>query len=121
VISHCWLCGNPTLPELPIGSSSGQHEYLCDDCDVRWVTPEYWLESKIWKDNGGFKGYKKYRLKLIEGEMKRYRLSELVDHGKLGSPGTPALGKPPGYPGGFLFFTHPLITPSFLSSSTILT
>lgn len=90
MISHCWLCGKPVLPELPFGSSSGQHEFHCEDCDVKWVTPEYWLENKVWKDSGGFKGYEKYRLKLTKNEMKRFRLSELVDFSQPGSHSSPA-------------------------------
>jgi hypothetical protein len=90
-MSCCWNCGERTLPVLPFGSSTGRHEFYCEDCDVKWVTPEYWLEGNAWKDQGGFRGYEKYRAKLTHNAVKHYRAGELVDFSKPGSPGTPAL------------------------------
>lgn len=85
---NCWNCGKPTAPVSDYGA--GQHEYHCKDCDVRWVTAEYWPESNTWKDDGGYAGYMAYLQRKEVSWREQYKLEadELVDFSKPGAPST---------------------------------
>lgn len=87
----CWNCGKPTSPKSTVYLSM-QHQYHCLDCDVCWVTPEYWLVSERWKDVGGYEGYLEFRRQDQAGSLRRYKLEadELVDFSKPDAPATVA-------------------------------
>jgi hypothetical protein len=87
MINRCWNCGKFTAPMSQYGA--GRFEYLCHTCDVKWVTPEFWRESNVWKDHDGYAGYQAYRLRSDEAIMKTSKV-ELVDFSKPGAPSSPA-------------------------------
>ncbi len=76
------------MPESAAGI--GRFEHYCRDCEVKWVTPDYWRESSLWRENDGFAGYERYRVKMARDDMTRYLVNELVDFGEPDAPSTPA-------------------------------